>query len=442
MLMYQFYKILGYFLLPILLFLQWRKGFRNKGYWQHWNERLGFTHFPERLPEQVQLSDEHGSSTVDENFRYDFWIHAVSVGEARAITPLVKRLLAEQPDRRILMTMSTPTGRDTVRLLLKDTVDLCYLPYDVGFCVNQFLRRARPKVAIIVETEVWPNLIVKAKKQRIPVLYVNVRLSERSFLKYQRFPKFSNAIFGRIAYMAIQGPADAARLNQLGVPIGKFSITGNIKFDVQMPASLEESARGLRGLFTESRTVWIAGSTREGEEDILLPVYKNLKQKHEDLLLIIVPRHPERFDEVAKICKRYKLNVFRRTNTPAQIDAETDVYLGDTLGELSLMYAASDIAFVGGSMVPFGGQNILEPCALGVPVVFGTHMFNFQEISELTIAANAGIQVLDQAHLERELDVLIQRPNRRDEIGNNGRALIDEHKGALENIYQLIKDLD
>lgn len=441
MLMYQLYKVLCYLLLPLLLMLQWRKGFRNKGYWQHWNERLGFVNFPEH-DKSVEISIANSGANHHDEFRYDFWVHAVSVGEVRAITPLVKRLLEEQPERRILMTMSTPTGRDTVKLLLKDSVDLCYLPYDVGFCVNQFLHRARPKVAIIVETEVWPNLIVKAKKHRIPVLYVNVRLSERSFLKYQRFPRFSQAIFSRIAYMAIQGSADAARLHQLGVPIGKFSITGNIKFDVSMPASLEESARGLRGLFATSRTVWIAGSTRDGEEDILLPIYKNLKEKHNDLLLIIVPRHPERFDDVAKLCKRYKLNVVRRTETPTQIDAEVDVYLGDTLGELSLMYAASDMAFVGGSMVPFGGQNILEPCALGVPVVFGTHMFNFQEISELTIAANAGIQVLDQQHLERELDTLIQRPNHRDKIGNNGKALIDEHKGALENIYQLIKDLD
>ena len=441
MLMYQIYKVLGYFLLPILLLLQWRKGFRNKGYWQHWNERLGFTHFAEQ-PQPAEFNDSTNRGNSNDSFRYDFWIHAVSVGEVRAITPLVKRLLAEQPDRRILMTISTPTGRDTVKLLLKDTVDLCYLPYDVGFCINQFLRRAQPKVAIIVETEVWPNLIIKAKKYRIPVLYVNVRLSERSFLKYQRFARFSKAIFSRISYMAIQGPADATRLHQLGVPISKFSITGNIKFDVSMPASLEESARGLRGLFTQSRTVWIAGSTREGEEEILLPVYQRLKQEYEDLLLIIVPRHPERFDEVAKLCKRYKLNIVRRTDTPMQIDADIDIYLGDTLGELSLMYAASDIAFVGGSMVPFGGQNILEPCALGVPVVFGMHMFNFQEISELTTAANAGIQVFDQEHLERELNVLIQRPNHRDEIGNNGKALINEHKGALERIYQLIKDLD
>ena len=436
--MYQLYKVLGYFLLPFLLLLQWRKGFRNKGYWKHWQERFGFINFPEVEP----FSETNDENNDGENFRYDFWIHAVSVGEVRAISPLVKRLLAEQPGRRILMTMSTPTGRDTANLLLKNTVDLCYLPYDVGFCVNRFLLNARPKAAIIVETEVWPNLIVKAKKYRIPVLYVNVRLSERSFLKYQRFPRFSNAIFSRIVYMAIQSSADAARLHQLGVPINKFSITGNIKFDVSMPASLEESARGLRGLFMQSRTVWIAGSTRDGEEEILLPIYKRLKKKHPDLLLIIVPRHPERFDEVGKLCKRYKLNIVRRTDTPAQIDADIDVYLGDTLGELSLMYAASDMAFVGGSMVPFGGQNILEPCALGVPVIFGEHMFNFQEISELTIAANAGVQVLNPEHLERELDTLIQRPNRRDEIGNNGKALVDEHKGALENIYQLIKDLD
>lgn len=437
--MYQVYRVLAYCLLPLLIIVQWRKGFRNKAYWGHWNERFGFA----RLPQAVTTSPATRSeSKANETFVYDFWVHAVSVGEARAIAPLVKRLLSEQADRKILVTVSTPTGRDTVQQLLKDSVDCCYLPYDIGFCVDQFLRRAKPKVAVIVETEVWPNLIIKAKKRNIPVLYVNVRLSERSFLKYQRFAAFSKAIFSRIDFMAIQSASDAARLHQLGVPIANFSISGNIKFDVQMPPSLAESAHGLRGLLTTSRTIWIAGSTRDGEEELLLPVYQSLKNKHPDLLLVLVPRHPERFDEVERLCKRHKLQVVRRTQAPAQIDQTIDVYLGDTLGELSVMYAASDIAFVGGSLVPFGGQNILEPCALGIPVLFGEHMFNFQEISQLTIAADAGAQVLDTQQLEQELDTLICNPNRRDEMGHNGKTLIAEHKGALENIYQLIKDLD
>ncbi|MGH1541287.1 MAG: lipid IV(A) 3-deoxy-D-manno-octulosonic acid transferase [Arenicella sp.] len=419
---YYCYRVLVYLLLPFMLLLQWRKGFRNRGYWSHWGDRLGFVNVPQK--------------------NYDYWVHAVSVGEVRAAAPLIKRMLSDNPERKILLTVSTPTGRDTVDLLLKDSVDVCYMPYDVGFATRLFLQRTQPKVAVILETEVWPNLIVKAQKMDIPLLYINVRLSERSFKRYQSMASFSRMVFSRIDYFAIQSASDAARVHQLGVPLEKFSITGNIKFDVQMPASLAESAQGLRGLLTQQRTVWIAGSTREGEEELLLQIYQNLKTDHPDLLLVIVPRHPERFDSVAKLCQKHSLQCVRRTENPMAIEAEVDVYLGDTMGELSLMYAAADIAFVGGSLVPFGGQNILEPCALGIPVLFGPHMFNFEEISALTIEAGAGIQVLDPQGLQKQLQELIQRPNKRDEMGSKGKALIEEHKGALERIYQLVVDLD
>lgn len=422
MLAYQIYRVVGYLLLPLLVLVQWRKGFRNRGYWQHWGERFGLISLP------------HAG--------YDYWIHAVSVGEVRAAAPLVKRMLSENPKLTILITIATPTGRDTVDLLLKDTVDVCYMPYDIGFAVNRFLQAVNPKVAIILETEVWPNLIVKAKQRDIPLLYINVRLSERSFHRYRRWSSFSKAIFGRIDYLAIQSPADAARIYELGVPRERCSITGNIKFDVQMPASLSESAQGLRGLLSTQRTIWIAGSTRDGEEELLLNLYQQLKQDHADLLLVIVPRHPERFDGVAKLCQRRQFTLVRRSEQPTVIDDDVDIYLGDTMGELSLMYAAADVAFVGGSLVPFGGQNILEPCALGVPVLFGPHMFNFQEISQLVVQSGAGAKVQDTKQLLAQLDELIRRPNLRDQMGTAGKQLIKEHKGALERIYQLIVDLD
>jgi len=420
---YQLYRCLVYLLIPLLLIVQWRKGFRNKGYWKHWGERFGFGDKP--------------------NSNIDIWVHAVSVGETRAIAALIKRILSEKPDTKILLTMSTPTGRETAETLFKglmnDSVYIRYLPYDIGFCTRRFLKTIKPKLGLIVETEVWPNLIVHAEKQQIPLIYTNVRLSERSFNKYQKWSKFSQAIFKKIHHFAIQSPADAARVSKLGVPLSKISITGNIKFDMNLPASLKETAQGFRSMVAGQRTILIAGSTRDHEEEKVLPVFRRLQERHPDLLLILVPRHPERADIVAKLCKPNKLKYVRRSKRKSEVASDVDVYIGDTLGDLSLLYAASDIAFVGGSLVEFGGQNILEPCALGVPVIFGPHMYNFEEISALTLEADAGIQVLDEEQLEAAFEALITDPNRRDEIGVNGKQLIDTHKGALDRIYAVIK---
>lgn len=418
---FQVYRLVVYLLIPLLLLMQWRKGFRNKDYWQHWGERFGFC-------PQVPT---------------DIWIHAVSVGETRAIATLIKRLLKDQPNCKILLTISTPTGRETAHTLFKGeigrSIQLAYLPYDIGSFVKRFMRRTKPKLGVIVETEVWPNLVVKAEQHKIPLLYVNVRLSERSFKKYQKWPHFSKFIFSKIGFLAIQSAADAARVHKLGVPISRMAVTGNIKFDLNLPPSLRETAQGLRSMVRGNRTIWIAGSTRDKEEEKVLSVFKQLKKTHTDLLLILVPRHPERFDPVAKLCQRLGFKCVRRTEQPSEINENIDIYLGDTLGDLSLMYATSDIAFVGGSLVEFGGQNILEPCALGIPVVFGPHMYNFEEISSLTLEADAGIQVQNSNDLEQTINQLIADPNRRDQIGENGKKLIEQHKGALDRIYKLIQ---
>jgi len=360
----------------------------------------------------------------------------------RAISTLVKRILVDHPDTKILLTMTTPTGRQTAETLFKNdigkSVTLSYLPYDTGNSVRRFLKRIKPKLGVVVETEVWPNLVANAEKLGIPMMYTNVRLSERSFNKYNRWAKFSRKIFSKISFFAIQSPADAVRVNKLGVPVSKIEVTGNIKFDLSLPPSLNETAQGLLSMILGNRTILIAGSTRDEEEEKLLAIFKRLKQAHPDLLLMLVPRHPERFDLVAKLCKQEGFSVVRRTAQPNEISEDIDIYLGDTIGDLSLLYATADIAFVGGSLVEFGGQNILEPCALGKPVIFGPYMYNFEEISKLTLEADAGIQVLTPQQLETTISDLINDPNRRDEIGENGKQLVEEHKGALDRITSLI----
>ncbi len=414
--LFYLYRFLIYLLLPVIVLMQVFKGWRNAAYLQHWNERFGNPSLP--------------------NTSYDLLMHAVSVGEVRAVVPLLQRLVKTHD--HILLTVTTPTGRKTAESLLGKSVDICYLPYDLGFCVRKFLRMTQPKKAVVVETEVWPNLIKNAKRLDIPLIYINVRLSERSFRSYLKVPSFSEDIFNTIDVIAAQGNADAERLKKLGVNPEKIVITGSLKFDLNMPASLKESAQAMRDLLANDRTVWICGSTRDGEEGMLVSAYKELKKSHPDLLLVLVPRHPERFDGVAKSCESAGLKVVKRTDNPIEIDADIDVYLGNTMGELGLLYAASDIAFVGGSLVPFGGQNILEPCALGIPVIFGPHMFNFEEISKLTVEAKAGVCVQDAEQLQTEISTLINHPNQRDQMGRNGIALIEQHKGALDKVEKLL----
>ena len=400
------------------------RGFKNRAYWGRWKERFGF------VPEAVKQANG-----------FDLWIHAVSVGEARAATPLINRLLNEQPDCKILPTTTTPTGSAMVEMLLHDKVAHCYFPYDLYWAMHRFMNSVRPKTVLIMETEIWPNMIRAVKKANSTLVYTNVRLSERSYLRYAKVPNFVKETLSYVDHFAVQGKLDNKHLSLLGVPEEKISETGSIKFDVYVPPSLRESAEVMRRQLGQDRLIWIAGSTREGEESKILSAYKNLKKDFPSLLLVLVPRHPERFDYMARKIQRRGLHCARRTEGHAEIGADVDVYLGDTMGELSLMYASSDLAFVGGSLVPLGGQNILEPCALGVPVVFGPHMFNFPDISRWTIKEGAGRMVQNEQEMQEVLAELLANPSLRDEIGGNGVRFIQAHRGALEKNYELIERL-
>ena len=400
------------------------RGFKNPAYWSRWSERFGAA-----------------NTTVLNKAPFDLWVHAVSVGEVRAAAPLILRLIKEKPGINILLTTTTPTGSAMVGQMLQDKVAHCYFPYDLNWAMKRFVAAVKARVVLVMETEIWPNMIAAVNASGATLVYTNVRLSERSYAGYAKFPKFVKQTLSQVDSFAVQGKADRKHLELLGVASDKIAETGSIKFDVNVAPSLRESAEVMRRQLGQDRLIWIAGSTRDGEESKLLAAYKELKQQFPSLLLILVPRHPERFDYMARKIQRRDLRCVRRTENLPELSADVDVYLGDTMGELSLMYACSDVAFVGGSLEPLGGQNILEPCALGVPVVFGPHMFNFPDISRWTIKEGAGKMVQDAEELIDVLSELLSNPSLRDEMGNKGMAFIDAHRGALEKNYDLIQGL-
>jgi len=400
------------------------RGFKNPKYWSRWGERFGF------------VSDD-----IVANGPYDLWVHAVSVGEARVAASLVKKLLQKHPQHKIVLTTTTPTGSDMVQMLLSDKVAHCYFPYDLGWAMWRFVNAIKSRQVFIMETEIWPNMITAVKRFGSQLVYTNVRLSERSYAGYARFPSIVKPTLALVDHFAVQSKLDRTHLELLGVPSDKITETGSIKFDVEVPSSLFEAAEVMRGQLGKDRLVWISGSTRDGEEERLLSVYQKLKVQFPSLLLIIVPRHPERFDSVARKIANHDLNGARRSEHKQSIDDDVDVYLGDTMGELSLLYACSDVAFVGGSLEPLGGQNILEPSALGVPVVFGPHMFNFPDISRWSVREGAGIMVQDSVELAEVLGELLQNQPKREAMGNKGLSLIKAHRGALDKNIALLKSL-
>ena len=414
--MLRLYGVLTYLLLPVALLAQFTKGFRNRDYWSRTSERFGKVPF---------------SGSVD------CWIHAVSVGEVRAVVPLVQRMLRDTPELAICVTTTTPTGSATVVQLLGDSVKHCYLPYDTPRGISKFLKRLQPRSGLIVETEIWPNLIETNHRLGIKLAYINVRLSERSQQRYQKFGRFFKPLLGKVSLFLIQSDADAERIKSIGAPEESSIVTGSIKVDAAIPASTSEAAQDIRRQIAGERPVWICGSTRDGEEPLLLNAFQQLREQHPDLLLLLVPRHPERFDAVARICRRKGFSVARRSQAGEE-DAQADVYLADTMGELSLLYAVADIAYVGGSLVELGGQNILEPSALGIPVCFGPHMFNFAEISQWVKQAGAGRQVADKNELAQVVDQWLRDPNLRHDTGQKGVDLIARHSGALEKVYLLL----
>ncbi|ONM44941.1 3-deoxy-D-manno-octulosonic acid transferase [Halopseudomonas pachastrellae] len=367
------------------------------------------------------------------------WVHAVSVGESIAAAPMVRELLKRYPELPITITCMTPTGSEQIRKLFGGQVGHAYLPYDLPWLQRRLLRRLKPRVGIIMETELWPNLVAEATRAEVPLVLANARLSERSARGYQRVSALVRPMFAALDWVAVQSQAEALRFIKLGVAREQLQVTGSIKFDFRADPALLQQAADLRARWGE-RPVWIAASTHAGEDEQVLRAHQAVLQALPDALLILVPRHPERFDAVARQVQDAGLAAVRRSSgqLPA---ADQQVLVGDTMGELVMLYACADVAFVGGSLVPNGGHNYLEPAALGLPVLSGPHRFNFTEISGLLEGAGALQVVSDERALALAVQALLGDEAARERAGAAGRAVVQDNQGALERLLSGIARL-
>lgn len=363
------------------------------------------------------------------------WLHAVSVGETRAAEPLVRTLRQRWPDHTVVLTQMTPTGRETAQALFGNDagVRILWLPYDLPFLARRFFTHFRPRIGIVMETELWPNTLLTARELGIPVLLANARLSQRSARRYARWPSLAALTVGALDAIGAQTAGDAERLRSIGAR--DVEITGNVKFDIDPPAAqLELGAhfRALRG----TRPTLLAASTRDGEEALILDAFA--QQASADTLLILVPRHPQRFDEVAALVTARGLKLARRSRNEA-IDADTRVWLGDSMGEMFAWYATADAALIGGSWLPFGGQNLIEACAVGTPVLVGPHTFNFLQVAEQAVECGAAIRAADAAHGVRAALTLMSDADARSRASQAGLAFTAAHRGATTHTMRMIE---
>ena len=415
--MRRLYTLLLYLSLPLVLGRLWWRGIKAPAYRQRWAERLG------RFVPPVRSGG--------------VWVHAVSVGEAQAVAPLIRRLLDERPDLPVIVTTTTPTGSARVRALFGDEVFHVYLPYDLPLALNGFLERVRPQLLVMVETEIWPNLLAACEARGIRTLLANGRLSERSARGYRRLGALAREAFATIDRVAAQARPDAERFVAAGVPAERVTVTGSLKFDMPVPASVIEQAQVMRRQWGD-RPAWVAASTHEGEDALMLEAHRIVRQQSPQALLVLVPRHPERFDSVAALCEREGMALARRSAGEVP-GPDTAVFLGDTMGELPVFLGAADSAFIGGSLVPVGGHNMLEASAQGVPVAFGPHVFNFATISRLLLDEGAAEQVMDSAELARLLVRWLGDASARSEVGERGRRVVDANRGALDALWSLLE---
>lgn len=365
------------------------------------------------------------------------WVHAVSMGEVIAATPLIKKLKAQYPDLPLLVTTMTPTGAAQVQRSLGDTVVHVYVPYDFPTYINRFLKAMQPRIAIIMETELWPNMIAACRAKKIPLCLLNARLSERSARHYQRIAAIIKPMLQSFTTIATHGEDDAKRFIALGAKEECVTVTGSIKFDMEMPEDLQEKTIQLRAMLGADRFVWVAGSTHEGEEEIILAAHKKLCEVYPSALLILVPRHPNRFDVVAKLSE--KIFITTRRSQPAPVTCQ--VYLGDTMGEMMLFYNAADVAFVGGSLIVRGGHNLLEPAALQKPVLSGPSLYNFAEIAVMLKDAHALVVVDSIDTLATQLIELAQNQSYRQQLGERALNVVNANRGALAKQLNVVANI-
>ena len=415
------YTIIFYLLLPFILLRLWIKNRKTPNGLQFWHERLGLGLRP-FSPGGI-------------------WVHAVSVGESLTAIPLIKLLQQRYPTIPITVTNETVTGAERIRVELGNSVTQLYFPYDLPLVLKRFLKALQPKLLILLETELWPNLLVTCQLYQVPVALVNARLSDRSAKSYRHISPVIRKMLKSINLITAQFQADADRFVDLGFPVEKIHVTGSLKFDLTIPMSLTEQAQRWRKIWGENRPVWIAASTHPGEEELILQAFTEVRQSFPDLLLVSVPRHVDRVPQLVQLYSSQAYKTIKRSEHNGSKMSDVDVFIGDTMGESLIFYAAADIAFVGGSLVEKGGQNPLEPAAVGLPILTGPYTFNFATITEQLKQRNLEIQVDNATELAEQVIALLSDPAQRQQKAYEAKKFVAENKGSALKQMQLIEKL-
>lgn len=413
------YSLLCYLIFPVILLRLFWRSRNDASIRQHWQQRLGFIN-PNQSPR--------------------IWLHAVSVGETIAAKPLIEALLRDYPKHQLLISNTTSTGYQTTLRLFGDRVERCFFPYDINNCVTKFLKRSKPSLLILMETEIWPNLLHQCNQHNIPVIIANARLSERSTRRYTKILPLIKPPLNHIAKIACRNDQDVANFLQIGAIPQQLESVGNIKFDV-IPEADKNNTHQLKQQIGSERKVWVAASTHKGEDELILSIYDMLKTQYSDLILILVPRHPERFDDVFNLCSNTSHNIQRRS-TYEIFTEDCDIILGDSMGEMPYWYASSDIVFLGGSLVKTGGHNPLEATVYGVPVVSGPFIFNFDDVYEvLCEEALAWVEPSTDAITDKLLELLSMPAHESEQLHRRASNTLEKNKGTTNKLLNICQNL-
>lgn len=415
--MRKIYTALLYLASPFIFLYLFFKTRKTRDYEKRWSELLGYA------PSPIKSNG--------------IWLHAVSLGELTAALPLIKAIKNEYPNDPLVVTTMTKSAAQRLQKEFNDTVTHIYVPLDFPSAARRFLQSTKPKLAIFMETELWPNRINACAEMKIPLFLANARISPNTFNSYARLTSLVTPMLQNFTRVIAQSESDAKRFQQLGMPASRITVAGNIKFDIEVPATIQAKAQDLRQHW-KTRPVWIAASTHEGEESIVLDAFKKIKQKIPSILLILVPRHSDRFTTVKNYCTEQGYNVALRTVGETDY-SKTDIFIGNTTGELLLFYACSDIALVGGSLIPVGGHNLLEPASLGLPILVGPHVFNCRDIHQLLNDAKALINIDSSEQMATEIIRLFENKALMLDMGQNAKRVVEENRGALARHMEIIK---